>query len=89
MHKTPRIVQVHKSNTQPIDANRGFLAGCAFAVHYLKALIEEDVKDENNDLRDYVDDVVLFKEGDTEEEAIRGLYKDLMEAKSKFTEIGQ
>eukprot|EP00972_Heterocapsa_arctica_P074665 11018559-Heterocapsa_arctica.AAC.1 len=30
-----------------------------------------------------------FKEGDTEEEAISGLYKDLMEAKSKFTEIGQ
>eukprot|EP00972_Heterocapsa_arctica_P017923 2649321-Heterocapsa_arctica.AAC.1 len=31
MHKTPRIVQVHKSNTQPIEANRGILAGCAFA----------------------------------------------------------
>eukprot|EP00972_Heterocapsa_arctica_P089045 13132393-Heterocapsa_arctica.AAC.1 len=53
-------------------------------------MIKEDVKDENNELRDYVDDVVLFKEGDTEEEeAISGLYKDLMEAKNKFTEIGQ
>eukprot|EP00972_Heterocapsa_arctica_P088238 13010743-Heterocapsa_arctica.AAC.1 len=33
--------------------------------------------------------MVLFKEGDTEEEAISGLYKDLMEAKSKLIEIGQ
>eukprot|EP00972_Heterocapsa_arctica_P002881 423260-Heterocapsa_arctica.AAC.1 len=33
--------------------------------------------------------MVLFKEGDTEEEAISGLYNDLMEAKDKFTNIGQ
>eukprot|EP00972_Heterocapsa_arctica_P057790 8526114-Heterocapsa_arctica.AAC.1 len=33
--------------------------------------------------------MVLFKEGDTEEEATSGLYKDLLEAKSKFTDIGQ
>eukprot|EP00972_Heterocapsa_arctica_P043643 6444861-Heterocapsa_arctica.AAC.1 len=44
-------------------------------------MIKEDVKYENNELRDCVDDMVLFKEGDTEEEAISGLYKDLMEAK--------
>eukprot|EP00972_Heterocapsa_arctica_P004176 619730-Heterocapsa_arctica.AAC.1 len=33
--------------------------------------------------------MVLFKEGDTEEEAISGLYNDLMEANNKLTEIGQ
>eukprot|EP00972_Heterocapsa_arctica_P081593 12027832-Heterocapsa_arctica.AAC.1 len=33
--------------------------------------------------------MVLFKEGDTEEEAVSGLYKDLMEAKDKLTSIGQ
>eukprot|EP00972_Heterocapsa_arctica_P055439 8179337-Heterocapsa_arctica.AAC.1 len=35
--------------------------------------------------------MVLFKEGDTEEEeeAVSGLYKDLVEAKDKFTSIGQ
>eukprot|EP00972_Heterocapsa_arctica_P070123 10358903-Heterocapsa_arctica.AAC.1 len=33
--------------------------------------------------------MVLFKEGDTEEEAISGLHKDLSEAKNKLTEIGQ
>eukprot|EP00972_Heterocapsa_arctica_P010554 1549454-Heterocapsa_arctica.AAC.1 len=32
--------------------------------------------------------MVLFKEGDTEEEAVSGLYKDLMEAKDKLTSIG-
>eukprot|EP00972_Heterocapsa_arctica_P113234 16436075-Heterocapsa_arctica.AAC.1 len=52
-------------------------------------MIKYDVKDDDNELRDCVDDMVLFKEGDTEEEAICGLYKDLMEAKDKFTSIGQ
>ena len=33
--------------------------------------------------------MALFKEGDTEEEAISGLYNDLIEAKEKLTEIGQ
>eukprot|EP00972_Heterocapsa_arctica_P109930 16186798-Heterocapsa_arctica.AAC.1 len=52
-------------------------------------MIKEDVKDETNEFRDYADDMVLFKEGDTEEEAISGLCEDLMEAKNKLTEIGQ
>eukprot|EP00972_Heterocapsa_arctica_P000555 82195-Heterocapsa_arctica.AAC.1 len=52
-------------------------------------MIKQDVKDDSNELRDYVDDMDLFKEGDTEEEAISGLYKDLMEAKSKLPRIGQ
>eukprot|EP00972_Heterocapsa_arctica_P087037 12829825-Heterocapsa_arctica.AAC.1 len=33
--------------------------------------------------------MVLFKEGDTEEEAISGLYRDLIETKDKLTSIGQ
>eukprot|EP00972_Heterocapsa_arctica_P049200 7240887-Heterocapsa_arctica.AAC.1 len=89
MYKTQGIVQVHKSNTQPIDANRGILAGCAYAVHILKAMIKQDVKYDNNELIYYVDDMVLFKEGDTEEEAISVLYQDLIDAKNKLTEIGQ
>ncbi len=52
-------------------------------------MIKQDVKDENNELRDDVDDMVLFKEGDTEEEAISVLHKDMIEAKNKLTEIGQ
>eukprot|EP00972_Heterocapsa_arctica_P071658 10585450-Heterocapsa_arctica.AAC.1 len=52
-------------------------------------MIKQDVKDDNNELRDYADDMVLFKEGDTEEEAISGLCKYLIEAKNKLTEIGQ
>eukprot|EP00972_Heterocapsa_arctica_P110898 16331242-Heterocapsa_arctica.AAC.1 len=51
-------------------------------------MTKEDVKDENNELRDYVDDMVMFKEGDTEEEAIRGLSKHLTEAKQKLTDTG-
>eukprot|EP00972_Heterocapsa_arctica_P105922 15603119-Heterocapsa_arctica.AAC.1 len=33
--------------------------------------------------------MVLFKEGDTEEEAISGLYTYLIDAKNKLTSIGQ
>eukprot|EP00972_Heterocapsa_arctica_P071221 10520446-Heterocapsa_arctica.AAC.1 len=69
MYKTPRILQAHKSNTQPIEANGEILAGCAFAVNILKAMMKHDVKDDDNELIHYVDDMVLFKEGDTEEEA--------------------
>eukprot|EP00972_Heterocapsa_arctica_P102823 15154958-Heterocapsa_arctica.AAC.1 len=70
MYRTPRIIQVHKSNTQPIEANTDIMAGCGYAVHYIKAMLKEDVKDENNELRDLVDDMMIFKEGDTEEQAI-------------------
>eukprot|EP00972_Heterocapsa_arctica_P040994 6042357-Heterocapsa_arctica.AAC.1 len=56
LYKTPRSMQVHKSNTQPMEANGGILAGCAFAVNILKAMIKHDVKDDDNELRDYVDD---------------------------------
>eukprot|EP00972_Heterocapsa_arctica_P047738 7041555-Heterocapsa_arctica.AAC.1 len=52
-------------------------------------MIKQDVKDENNEFRDYVDDMVLLKAGDTEEEAISGLYKDFIEAENKLTAIGQ
>eukprot|EP00972_Heterocapsa_arctica_P003211 478202-Heterocapsa_arctica.AAC.1 len=53
-------------------------------------MIKHEVKDDDNELRDHVDDMVLFKEGDTEEEAVSRLYKDLiMEAKDKLTSIGQ
>eukprot|EP00972_Heterocapsa_arctica_P054886 8092352-Heterocapsa_arctica.AAC.1 len=61
MYKTPRIVQVRKSNTRPIEANRGILAACAYAVHILKTMIKQDVKYDDNELRDYGDDMVLFK----------------------------
>eukprot|EP00972_Heterocapsa_arctica_P013064 1920518-Heterocapsa_arctica.AAC.1 len=52
-------------------------------------MIKQDGKYDDNELRDYVDDMVLLKEGDTEEEAISGLYTYLMSAKSKLTEIRQ
>eukprot|EP00972_Heterocapsa_arctica_P074087 10937351-Heterocapsa_arctica.AAC.1 len=61
MYKTPRIIQVHESNTEPIQANRGILAGCGYAVRYLKAMINEEVTDDQTELRDFVDDVVRFQ----------------------------
>eukprot|EP00972_Heterocapsa_arctica_P109445 16115920-Heterocapsa_arctica.AAC.1 len=61
MYKTPRIRQVHKYNTQPIEANGGILAGCAYAMTILKSMIKQGAKDDDNELRDYVDNMVLFK----------------------------
>eukprot|EP00972_Heterocapsa_arctica_P066080 9748144-Heterocapsa_arctica.AAC.1 len=77
MYKKPRVVQVHKANTELIPANGGILDGCGFAVHYLKAMIKEDVKEEGKELRDYVDDMVLFNESFTEIGAIEGIIHDL------------
>ena len=89
MYKTPRVLQVHKSNTKPIAANRGILAGCGVAVHYLKSMIKQDVKEEGNELRYFVGYMVMFKEGDTEAESVCGLYGDLIHAKGKLAAIGQ
>ncbi len=52
-------------------------------------MIKEQVKDEGNELRDYVDDMVIFKEGDTEEQTMEGLYQDLMAAKHKLSTVRQ
>eukprot|EP00972_Heterocapsa_arctica_P022943 3374873-Heterocapsa_arctica.AAC.1 len=60
MYKKHRLKQVHKANTDLVPANGGILAGCSFAVHYLKAMIKVDVKEEGKELRDLVDDMVLF-----------------------------
>eukprot|EP00972_Heterocapsa_arctica_P045617 6733200-Heterocapsa_arctica.AAC.1 len=35
MYKKPRLIQVHKANTELVPANGGILAGCGFAVHYI------------------------------------------------------
>eukprot|EP00972_Heterocapsa_arctica_P018616 2750252-Heterocapsa_arctica.AAC.2 len=53
-------------NPEGIPANRGILAGRGYAVHYLKAMIKEELKDEENELRDLVPDMVLFKEDESE-----------------------
>eukprot|EP00972_Heterocapsa_arctica_P108454 15972632-Heterocapsa_arctica.AAC.1 len=65
------------------------MAGCGFAVHYLKAMIKKGVKEEGKELRDFVDDMVLFKESVSEIAAVEGIMKDLDQTKSKPTGIGQ
>ena len=39
MYARDRIVQVHGSHSETVEVNRGMLAGCGFAVHFLKAII--------------------------------------------------
>eukprot|EP00972_Heterocapsa_arctica_P020437 3014424-Heterocapsa_arctica.AAC.1 len=52
-------------------------------------MIKEEVKEDDNKLRDFVDNMVSFKNDDTEIQAVMGLSKDLDKAKEKLTSIGQ
>eukprot|EP00972_Heterocapsa_arctica_P071687 10589720-Heterocapsa_arctica.AAC.1 len=67
--KKPRVIQVHKANTEGIHANMGIRAGCGYAVHCLKAMIKVEVKKEEKELMYFVDDMVLFREDPTETQA--------------------
>eukprot|EP00972_Heterocapsa_arctica_P105213 15502796-Heterocapsa_arctica.AAC.1 len=62
MYKKDRLIQVHKANTDLVPAGGGILAGCGFAIHFLKPTIKVDVKEEGKEIIDFVDDMVLFKE---------------------------
>eukprot|EP00972_Heterocapsa_arctica_P032269 4756342-Heterocapsa_arctica.AAC.1 len=75
---------MHKANTELVPANGGILVGCGFAVHYLKATIKVDVKEEGKELRYFVDDMVLFKESPNENTAVEGVIADLGHTKSKL-----
>eukprot|EP00972_Heterocapsa_arctica_P090980 13424019-Heterocapsa_arctica.AAC.1 len=44
MYRKPRLIQVDKASVEGISANRGILAGCGYAVHFLKAMIKVEVK---------------------------------------------
>eukprot|EP00972_Heterocapsa_arctica_P044190 6523019-Heterocapsa_arctica.AAC.1 len=89
MYKKPRLIQVHKANTDLVPANGGILAGCGFAVHYLKTMIKVDVKEEGEELRYLVDDMVLFKESDNGNVAVKCIIADLDHTKGKLKAIGQ
>eukprot|EP00972_Heterocapsa_arctica_P097805 14429405-Heterocapsa_arctica.AAC.1 len=89
MYRKPRIIQVHKANTEGIHANRGILAGCGYAMHVLKAMIKVEVKEEEKELSDFVDDMVLRREGPTETQAVLGMMYDLDRTKGRPTSIGQ
>eukprot|EP00972_Heterocapsa_arctica_P022438 3300504-Heterocapsa_arctica.AAC.1 len=70
MYKKDRLIQVHKANTELVPADGGILAGCGFAVHFLKATIKVDVEEEGKELKDFVDDMVLFKETSNETDTV-------------------
>lgn len=66
MYGQDRTISVHGAEIRGIGADRGLLAGCGYAVHYLKATVNRRIKGEN-DVRDYVDDVVIQEEAETPE----------------------
>eukprot|EP00972_Heterocapsa_arctica_P077309 11403672-Heterocapsa_arctica.AAC.1 len=87
MYGKPRVIQVHKANTEGIPATRGILAGCGYAVHFLKAMIKVEVREEDQELRDFVDDIVLFREDPTETQAVLIIEEDLNRTKERLTSI--
>eukprot|EP00972_Heterocapsa_arctica_P026535 3907560-Heterocapsa_arctica.AAC.1 len=50
-------------------------------------MIKEEVKDGQHELRDFADDMVSFKEEETEQQIIVGLHKDLTAAKQQLTDM--
>ena len=89
MYKKDRLIQVHKANTDLVPAGGGILAGCGFAVYFLKSTIKVDVKEEGKELRDFVDDMVLFKETANETDTVNGIIEDLANTKARLRAIGQ
>eukprot|EP00972_Heterocapsa_arctica_P058292 8600125-Heterocapsa_arctica.AAC.1 len=81
-------MQAHKANTEGIPANGGILAGFGYAVHFLKAMIKVEVKEEEKELRDFVD-MVLFRGDPTETQAVIIILDDLDTSKGRLTSIGQ
>eukprot|EP00972_Heterocapsa_arctica_P109031 16056919-Heterocapsa_arctica.AAC.1 len=89
MYKKHILIQVHKVNTELVPVNGGILAGCGFAVHFLKSTMKVDVKEEGKGLRYFVNDMVLFKESDNNNFAVEGIVADLDHTRSKLRAIGQ
>eukprot|EP00972_Heterocapsa_arctica_P067703 9996150-Heterocapsa_arctica.AAC.1 len=83
MYRQPRVIQAHKANTEGIPINSIILAGCGYAVHFLKAMIKVEVKEEDQELRDFVDDMVLFREDPTETQAALGIEAGLNRTKER------
>ena len=88
MYGQKRTISVHGAEIRGVNADRGLLAGCGFAVHYLKAVANKRIKGDN-DVRDYVDDVVLQEEGSTPEGTLAGLTVGVSQVRDRFGSIGQ
>eukprot|EP00972_Heterocapsa_arctica_P006027 888284-Heterocapsa_arctica.AAC.1 len=52
-------------------------------------MIKAEVNEEDQELRDVVDDMVLFKEDPTETQAALGIEEDLNRTKARLASIGQ
>lgn len=87
MHKVPRTISDHGAETSGVRADRGLLAGCGFAVRFLKAILNKGVKG-GVGFRDYVDDVVLQDESDTPEGVVASLRRGAGEGKDRFVSVG-
>eukprot|EP00972_Heterocapsa_arctica_P032215 4747695-Heterocapsa_arctica.AAC.1 len=53
MYRKPRVIQVHKANTEGIPVDSEMIARYGYAVHFLKAMIKVEVKEEDHELRDF------------------------------------
>ena len=89
MYARPRIAQVHGASSRPVEVNRGILAGCGFAVHFLKAIIIGILQESPVDNRDYVDDVALHNATDAIEQGVIDVGEALEAISGALEGIGQ
>jgi ribonuclease HI len=73
MYTAERRLSVHGAIGRPVQVRNGLVAGCAFAVHILKAYLGPLRETGEAEVRDYVDDVMLFAATPTPAEAAEKL----------------
>ena len=70
MYGAPRVIQAHGAHSELVGVNRGMLAGCGFAVHFLKAIVIKILESSEVETRDFVDDLVLHSDSPSKEQVV-------------------
>ena len=82
MYQGARRLLVDGAVSKPPQGNLGLMAGCSFARDFLKAFLTPLTGGELKDqIRDYVDDVVVIQLGTGTTDTARGLKKGVTEVK--------
>ena len=86
MYRETRTVQVHGAVTDPIQPERGILAGCGIAVHHLKASVNHRLQ--VPELKDYMDDLTFHTVQETVEQAVHYIDKILAYMNEAVPQMG-
>ena len=90
MYGAPRIIQAHGAHSGLVEVNRGMLAGCGFAVHFLKAIVVKILECSEVETRDFVDDLFLHSDSPSKEQVVldvQGAIETVAEALEGYHQV--